>query len=157
MTDDTERIVTFFYPPSCLGAEGSIYMRTSSYDRTTHYSGTALVTPDHPDYELWLWILPRIESLKHGRVSDKDRETYRLEFEQARLLSGHEDTFREQLFAAVPICPKPTSRQRIEEFVGSILESVTIVFFFAVFAVLAVVTAPFRWGKDFLQRGRVKH
>jgi hypothetical protein len=135
---------TFWYPSACRHADGHLFAGTSSYaEPGIHSSGAATIVPDNPDYELWLWIVARLESIERGRISDKDKERFRAEFEQEREQASSSAAFREQLLAAVPICPKPTIGERLYDVACAIIAAP----FMLLFLLSILVSQSSLWGK----------
>ena len=162
MNEDTaeqniEKLFVTYYPSDCREANGHLHMRTSHWTRELQSIGTATITPSNPDYELWLWVIPRLLSTETGRINHEDIEKSRPAFEQERQQAVSDALFREQLLTDVPICPRPTVSERIAEATISVLGMVFAIMFFGPMFVVDTVVAPFKWAKRFWQRSRKRH
>ena len=55
-----EIVATFYWLHVCrVLADGVFQVKTSWYTESSHMSGVTKVTPEEPDYQLWLWIIQR--------------------------------------------------------------------------------------------------
>jgi hypothetical protein len=88
--DDSE--LSTFYWRSWRGVldDGTIEIKTSWYDRTSHMTGTTEIAPDHPDFGLWTWIIAEGNRFKEI-ISGDDLEVIREEYKRYRPLDGPTD------------------------------------------------------------------
>jgi hypothetical protein len=149
--DNPKRPATrFYYPPSYRYGDGTLVMPVSTYSDTIS-TGCAMIRPDSPDFELWLWFLPRFPALGKSFISGEYLESLRPEFEQERMQTGSETLFRARLLNAIPVLPEPTLRERILDKVASCGEFLLLLPFFGMILVLQAFVKMFDnvrgWGR----------
>ena len=70
--------------------DGTVVIKTSWYDRTSHMTGWTEIAPDHPDFGLWTWIIAEGDRFKEI-ISGDDLEVIRDEYRCFRPLDGPSD------------------------------------------------------------------
>ncbi len=103
LPDLEKRTTTFYYIPHCRCTDGDLVMPTSTYGSDYHASGAALISPESPDYLLWLAMIERAIEYGDNRVTNHDLNEYRSEFAQLRDACGGEAELRARLMASVPV------------------------------------------------------
>jgi hypothetical protein len=138
--DDEARLHAFnysiYYPHGWREWDGTIPISGSAYSLTGHASVDASVRPGHRDYELWLWLLPRIPKLKIESISNKDLDRLRPEFEAEMAMNAWT---REELLAAIP---RRSRIPKLWEDMGSSVGEFLFVMIPAICVVSSVIWLP---------------